>query len=44
MPRRVVPLPVALDLFKLKAAITEWQVSDDYVDALVDAVTSLQSA
>jgi cation transport protein ChaC len=28
-------------LFKLKAALVEWRVSDDYVDALFDAVTSL---
>jgi cation transport protein ChaC len=29
-------------LFRLKAALTEWRVSDDYIDALADAVTSLQ--
>jgi cation transport protein ChaC len=29
-------------LFKLKAALAEWQVSDDYIDALVDAVMSLR--
>jgi cation transport protein ChaC len=31
-------------LFKLRAALAEWRVSDDYVDALVDAVMSLQRA